>query len=111
MVVIGLEIPEPDFRLLFPMNSEEVRGEGIVGLVRGFMYAGAASVVASLWKVDDFATRELMVRFYRQMVQEHQNPSAALRKAQVSMFQDAEWSDPFYWAAFVVQGDWNYTFE
>ncbi len=87
--------------------GKEVRGEGLVGLARGFMYSGAKRVLASLWKVDDEATGELMKRVYQGMLVRHLNPAAALRDAQVSMWRDAEWGAPFYWSAFFLQGDWR----
>ncbi|WP_019487069.1 MULTISPECIES: CHAT domain-containing protein [Kamptonema] len=87
-------------------QGQEVKGEGIIGLTRGFMYAGAARVLVSLWKVDDQATAELMKRFYRGMLQEKLTPAAALRQAQVEMSQIPQWSSPYYWAAFVLQGEW-----
>ncbi len=83
-----------------------VEGEGLVGIVRGFMTAGARSVVASLWKVDDEATGELMSRFYREMLKENRPPAAALRNAQIAMWRQQEWKPPFFWAAFVLQGEW-----
>jgi CHAT domain-containing protein/Tfp pilus assembly protein PilF len=87
--------------------GQEIRGEGLIGLTRGFMYAGAARVVASLWSVEDQATAELMKRFYREMLQNEQRPAAALRAAQLSMWKDSRWRAPFYWAAFVLQGEWK----
>lgn len=88
--------------------GREVRGEGLIGLTRGFMYAGAPRVVASLWKVDDAATAELMSRFYRGILKEGKTPAAALRAAQIEMWQQPNWRrSPFYWAAFVLQGDWK----
>jgi CHAT domain-containing protein len=87
--------------------GQELRGEGLVGIVRGFMYAGARRVVASLWKVDDDATGELMGRFYRQMLGEGLAPAAALRQAQIEMWQESDFRSPFYWAAFVLQGEWR----
>jgi CHAT domain-containing protein len=87
--------------------GKDVRGEGLVGIVRGFMYAGAARVVASLWKVDDEATAELMKRFYRHMLHENLPAAAALRAAQVEMLQQKQWSSAFYWAAFTLQGEWR----
>ena len=87
--------------------GKDVRGEGLVGIVRGFMYAGAARVVASLWKVDDEATAELMKRFYRYMLQENMPAAAALRAAQVEMWQQKQWQSPYYWAAFTLQGEWR----
>jgi CHAT domain-containing protein/uncharacterized protein HemY len=87
--------------------GKEIRGEGIVGLTRGFMYAGAARVVASLWKVDDAATAELMKRFYTGMFTRKLGPAAALREAQVDMWRQQRWRSPYYWAAFVLQGEWR----
>lgn len=87
--------------------GEEVRGEGLIGLTRGFMYAGASSVVASLWKVDDEATSELMKRFYTNMLQYGMEPARALRAAQNSIRQEAHWSSPYYWAAFTFQGNYR----
>lgn len=87
--------------------GKEIRGEGLVGIVRGFLYAGAERVVASLWKVDDNAAGELMKRFYRHMLQENSSPAAALRQAQIEMWREGEFRQPFYWAAFVLQGEWR----
>jgi CHAT domain-containing protein/Tfp pilus assembly protein PilF len=84
-----------------------VKGEGLVGVVRGFMYAGAQRVVASLWKVDDDATRELMSRFYVEMLQHQRSPASALRQAQLAVRQQDAWRSPFYWAGFVLQGEWQ----
>jgi CHAT domain-containing protein len=88
--------------------GKEVRGEGLVGLTRGFMYAGASTVVASLWKVDDEATSELMKRFYTNMLQHGMTPAAALRAAQNSIRQEPLWRSPYYWAAFTLQGDYRH---
>src|SRR3989442_415357 len=87
--------------------GKEVRGEGLIGLTRGFMYAGASSVVASLWKVDDEATAELMKRFYANMLQRAVTPATALRAAQNSIRQEPQWRSPYYWAAFTLQGDYR----
>lgn len=87
--------------------GKEVKGEGLVGLTRGFMYAGAARVVASLWKVDDAATAELMRRFYAKMLGSELRPAAALRDAQVEMSKQKQWRNPYYWAGFVIQGEWR----
>src|SRR4029077_6353868 len=78
--------------------GQEIRGEGLVGLTRGFMYAGAQRVVASLWKVDDFATAQLMKQFYVGMLKDKLPPAAALRAAQLEMMKDKRWSSPYYWA-------------
>jgi CHAT domain-containing protein/tetratricopeptide (TPR) repeat protein len=84
--------------------GQEVRSEGLVGLTRGFMYAGASQVLASLWSVRDRAIAELMRRFYEGLLRGHLTPAAALRSAQLAMMQDSRWSDPYYWAAFTLQG-------
>lgn len=88
--------------------GKEIKGEGLVGLTRGFMYAGVPRVVASLWKVDDAATAALMQHFYRGLFQERLSPSAALRQAELKiMRQNQSWSSPYYWAAFVLQGEYR----
>jgi CHAT domain-containing protein len=87
--------------------GKDFKSEGLVGLTQGFMYSGAQSVVASLWKVDDQATAELMGRFYKGMIEDGLRPAAALRKAQLEMRQQKRWQAPFYWAGFTLQGDWN----
>ena len=87
--------------------GKEVKGEGIVGLTRGFMYAGAPTVVASLWKVDDRATSDLMQRFYERMLKKNLSPSESLREAQISMIKNQTYVHPFYWAGFNLQGDWQ----
>lgn len=87
--------------------GKEVRGEGLVGLSRGFIYAGASSVVASLWKVDDSATSQLMTEFYKGMFEEGLTPSAALRRAKVSIWKQSRYRAPFYWAAFALQGEYR----
>jgi CHAT domain-containing protein/Tfp pilus assembly protein PilF len=87
--------------------GKEVNGEGLIGLTRGFMYAGATRVVSSLWNVDDFATAKLMKAFYTSMEHDGKRPAAALREAQLSMFRDRRWSLPYYWAGFTIQGEWK----
>ncbi|HKQ73499.1 MAG TPA: CHAT domain-containing tetratricopeptide repeat protein [Blastocatellia bacterium] len=87
--------------------GKEVKGEGLVGLTRGFLYAGAARVVASLWQVNDAATAELMKSFYRLMLKDGMRPAAALRAAQIEMWKKKHWQSPFYWGGFVLQGEWK----
>lgn len=87
--------------------GREVRGEGLYGLARGFLYAGAPRVVASLWSVRDEATAQLMSRFYAAMIRDGLTPSAALRRAQASLQAEPRWASPYYWAGFVLQGDWQ----
>jgi tetratricopeptide (TPR) repeat protein len=85
--------------------GKNVMGEGMVGLTRGFMYAGAARVLVSLWDVNDQATAELMTKFYKGVFERHLSPAAALREAQLSMAHSTKWKEPFYWAGFVLQGE------
>ncbi len=87
--------------------GREILGEGLVGLTRGFMYAGVPRVVASLWRVEDRATAELMAHFYRSMSVDGLTPAAALRAAQISILSQRRWADPYYWGAFVLQGEWQ----
>lgn len=87
--------------------GKEIKGEGLVGLTRGFMYAGAPRVVASFWRIDDRATADIMRRFYEAMLKDGLRPAAALRAAQVSMLNDKRWQSPHFWAAFTLQGEWR----
>ncbi len=87
--------------------GKDIRGEGPIGLARAFMYAGAPRVVASLWPVDDLATAELMKRFYRGMLVGKLAPAAALHAAQRELAATRRWRSPYFWAPFVLQGDWR----
>jgi CHAT domain-containing protein/Tfp pilus assembly protein PilF len=87
--------------------GKEIKGEGLVGLTRGFMYAGAARIVASLWNVNDRASAELMKSFYESLFTRQMKPSKALQAAQVTMWRNPRWRFPYYWAAFVLQGEWK----
>jgi len=87
----------------------EVHGEGLIGLTRGFMYAGASRIISSLWQVDDAATAELMRQFYDFLERHEMSPAAALRQAQLAMSKERRWSDPYYWAGFTLQGEWKTT--
>jgi CHAT domain-containing protein len=89
--------------------GKEFKGEGLIGLTRGFMHAGTPRVAASLWEVDDEATAALMRAFYRNMLRDKRlAPAAALRQTQLSFLRRGDpWSAPYYWAAFVVQGEWR----
>lgn len=91
--------------------GREVRGEGLMSLTRGFMYAGARRVAASLWKVDDAATAELMESFYRHLLTgpaaRRPTPADALRRAQLELMRRPNRRAPFYWAAFTLQGEWR----
>jgi CHAT domain-containing protein len=86
--------------------GEDLRGEGLVGLTRGFLFAGARRVAVSLWDVDDRATGVLMRRFYEGVLHDRIPPGEALRRAQLSMAVAGSWQQPYFWAGFVLQGDW-----
>jgi CHAT domain-containing protein len=86
--------------------GEEIDGEGLVGLTWGFIYAGAKSVVASLWRVNDASTAELMRVFYTGMERQRLSPADALRRAQLAISLRPEWASPYYWAGFVIEGEY-----
>lgn len=107
--IYNLDLPA-DLVVLSACNSalgKPIKGEGLIGLTRGFMYAGAARVMASLWKVDDEATAELIKHFYQEMLAEKKSPAEALRQAQMTMWRQKRWRSPYFWAAFVLQGEYN----
>lgn len=87
--------------------GREISGEGLTGLTQGLMYSGSRSVLASLWQVPDRATAELMKRFYQNLLNNHQKPAEALRNAQLELSSTARWRSPYFWSAFVLQGDWQ----
>ncbi len=88
-------------------TGADLPGEGLVGLTRGFLYAGAAAVVATLWDVDDRATAELMQRFYEGFAVRRQPPGQALRDAQAAIRADPRWKHPYYWAGVTLHGEWR----
>jgi CHAT domain-containing protein len=89
--------------------GKEIPGEGARGFTQMFMYAGAPRVVASFWAIEDKASAELMVRFYKKLLgSERLSPSAALRDAQLDMWREGRWRSPFYWGAFAAQGEWGW---
>jgi CHAT domain-containing protein/tetratricopeptide (TPR) repeat protein len=96
--------------------GKEKRGEGVMGLTRAFMYAGAPTVGVSLWSVADRSTAELMTDFYKRLLSSPAgstgtaaavSPSSAMREAQLAMIAGKKYSAPFYWAPFVLVGDWH----
>jgi CHAT domain-containing protein len=92
--------------------GKEKRGEGVMGLTRAFMYAGAPTVGVTLWSVADRSTAELMTDFYKRLLSSNASsgggsPSAAMRDAQLAMITGKKYSAPFYWAPFVLVGDWR----
>jgi CHAT domain-containing protein len=83
------------------------RGEGVTGLSRAFMYAGATTVGVTLWSVADKPTAELMTDFYQRLLGPNPSPSDAIREAQLAMISGKKYSAPFYWAPFVLVGEWK----
>ena len=86
-------------------KGKEIRGEGLVGWTHGFMVAGAERVLVSLWDVDDESTSELMKIFYSKVFKHEHSPASALRQAQVEIREQSRWSSPYFWAGFVLQGE------
>jgi CHAT domain-containing protein len=86
--------------------GKEMGGEGLVGLTRAFQFAGARSVLASLWSVSDVSTADLMTRFYGYL-REGRSKDEALRAAQVDLIRSQDFAHPYYWAAFQLTGDWR----
>src|SRR5262249_35159073 len=87
--------------------GKAVWGEGLVGLTRGFMYAGGKRVVASLWGVQDLATAELMKGVWGAMWEKKKrSPAEALRTAQIEMWKIQRWRSPYYWGGFMLYGEW-----
>lgn len=87
--------------------GKEVRGEGLIGMSRGFLYAGSKRIMASLWKVDDTATAEFMKRFYTNHLQKGMSASQALRQTKIEMQKIPRYKTPYYWSAFTILGDWK----
>jgi len=87
--------------------GEELPGEGVVGLSQGFLYAGSRSVIVSLWRVEDKATAALMTQFYQAMLNEGATPAEALRRAKLTMYRQSSRQSPYYWSAFVIQGEFH----
>ena len=108
--VLRMEIPA-DLAVLSACETGKgrvVKGEGIVGLTRAFMFAGAPRVICSLWKVDDGATKALMIKFYElwnpQDGSKGLGAAEALKKAQAFVRAQEQWQHPYYWAAWVLWG-------
>lgn len=87
--------------------GETIRGEGVVGITRGFMYAGVPRILATLWQVRERATVDLMDAFYQGLLDEGRTVPAALRQAQLELMRRPGRQDPYFWAGVVLQGDWQ----
>lgn len=108
--IYNLKLPATELVVLSACQTglgKEIRGEGIVGLTRGFMYAGAPRVAVSLWSVNDRSTADLMKHFYEAMLAKGQRPAEALRSAQLELLKQKQWQSPYFWAAFELQGEWK----
>ena len=87
--------------------GRKLDGEGMISLARGFLQAGAARVVGTLWKVEDRESADFMAAFYRKMYVDQLRPAAALRQAQIDMYRSRATTSPYYWGAFTLTGDWK----
>ncbi|MEW6734244.1 MAG: CHAT domain-containing protein, partial [Acidobacteriota bacterium] len=87
---------------------QKIREQGYVGLMSGFTYAGASRVMVTFWKIPAKASTQLMVRFYKGMLGPQKlSAAAALRAAQIQIWQQQKWRSPFYWAAFALNGEYR----
>jgi CHAT domain-containing protein len=101
---------QTDLVVLSACNSglgKQVSGEGTVGITRAFIHAGTPHVVSTLWSIEDEATSELMGYFYEAVLGKKESPASALREAQLRISREHRWSHPFYWAGFMLTGDWQ----
>jgi len=85
--------------------GEVKNGEGVYGLRRAFVMAGAESLMMSLWPVSDLSTRALMIDYYKGLVQ-NEGRGEALRRVQLQMLRSKSHSHPYYWASFIQTGEW-----
>ena len=106
--IYHLDLPADLVVLSACQTTTEVRGEGLLGLPRAFFHAGAKRVLFSLWRVNDSATSALMEGFYRGLLSDGLTPPEALRQAQLALLENKTWSAPYFWAGFVLQGDWRW---
>lgn len=90
--------------------GKDLESEGMIGLTRAFFSAGSNRIISTLWRVDDQATAELMSHFYRRL-HNGESPSVALRDAQSDLRRIPDWNHPYYWAAFVLQGEYRWSNE
>ena len=120
--IAGLNLSHVELVVLSACDTArgvDVVGEGSFGLRRTFLMAGARAVIAGLWRVDDQATKDLMVKFYELLWSEHLPKAEALRRAQVYVIERSRTDagqgnstsiakrEPYYWAAFAASGDWR----
>jgi CHAT domain-containing protein len=87
-------------------SGESVPGEGLIGLTRAFQYAGAKSIVVSLWSIEDESTATFMTAFYGEL-RKGVAKDVALQKAMVTVRNRPKWQHPFHWSPFILVGDWQ----
>lgn len=105
--VVGLNLTGTKLVVLSACDTglgDYVDGEGVFGLRRAFVMAGAHTLVMSMWKVPDAQTKDLMVKFYKHLLDDQMPRAAALRKAQLAIRSNPETAHPYYWGAFICQG-------
>jgi CHAT domain-containing protein/tetratricopeptide (TPR) repeat protein len=88
-------------------NGDITTGEGIYGLRRAFVIAGAESQLISLWKVNDLATKDLMIEYYQRLKTNQEGRSIALQQIKRQMLEDSKYQHPYYWASFIFSGNWH----
>jgi CHAT domain-containing protein len=105
--VLALDLVQTELVVLSACSTgrgQVSESEDVVGLTRAFLAAGAPSVITTLWPVDDEASAALMTSFYRHLLQPGKRMAAALRAAQLELRGRPEWSSPYFWAGFVLNG-------
>lgn len=108
MDIMGMKV-EPSLVFLSACDSGRAEisgGDEIIGLTRGFFVAGSPSVINTLWSIADNSTSQLVQRFYKNMFEKRMNKASALQDAKLHIMRNG-FKEPFYWAPFVLQGDWN----
>jgi CHAT domain-containing protein len=109
--IFNLSLPHTELAVLSAcstgLGTGDLKGEGVSGLTRAFMYAGVPSLIVTLWAVNDEAAAELIKRFYEGILKKGLRPAAALRSAQADLSREAKWRAPYYWAGFTLQGEWK----
>ena len=84
--------------------GEIKKGEGLIGLTKALLYAGSKNIIVSLWKVADKSTSDLMIDFYKNLLEEKQDFSQALQQAKLKMIDEGKHAHPFYWSPFILIG-------
>ncbi|NET67412.1 MAG: tetratricopeptide repeat protein [Moorea sp. SIO1G6] len=107
---VGLKLSGTELVVLSACDTGSGRissGEGIYGLRRAFVIAGSQTQLISLRKVEDEATKELMLAYYQRLLDDNMGRTEALRQTQLDMLKDERYQHPYYWASFIVSGNWE----